>query len=432
VFTPNNSGPLFRVSAAGGKAEPVTKIEGPGGNHRLPHFLPDGRHFTYSGADNKAYVGVLGASETHKIVDGVEGAAQYVKAGYLVFQRSEALLAQRFDPVRLTVTGNAVPVADHVSPGAWSVSDDGVITYRKSVAIAETAQQLVWFDRGGKELERTGIPSAYAGLGFSLSPDAQQLAIVTRAAKADRPYLFLLELKRRALSRFTDLFPATYPLWAPTGGGIVFGHFEPNNNMDLYRKSTHGGAEAMLLHSDANKAATDWSADGKFILYRTPEPKTSFDVWAMSSDGTQPFPIAETEADERDAQFSTDGKWVAYQSNESGRFEIYVQPFRGAGAKQNISINGGAQVRWGRDGRELFYIALNGKLMSVPIRYSRDAKSIAAGEATPLFPAHVVVVQFDRQQYFVSPDGQQFLIKALNEEGAPAPISVILNYKPKW
>jgi dipeptidyl aminopeptidase/acylaminoacyl peptidase len=165
----------------------------------------------------------------------------------------------------------------------------------------------------------------------------------------------------------------------------------------------------------------------------TTDQKTSGDdIWALPLHGDRkPFPIVETSADEQDAQFSPDGRWIAYQSNETGRHEVYVQPFP-RGPKEPISTNGGAQVRWRRDGRELFYIALNGRLMAVPIRIAPDGKTLDSGEPVPLFATSVggAVQGRDRQQYVVASDGQRFLMSILPEDERPSPITVILNFKP--
>jgi Tol biopolymer transport system component len=146
----------------------------------------------------------------------------------------------------------------------------------------------------------------------------------------------------------------------------------------------------------------------------------------------KPFPVVATSFEEKDAQFSPDGRWIAYQSNETGRFEIYVQPFPGPGRKELVSTNGGAQVRWRRDGRELFYIALDGRLIAVPIRFAPNGQTFEAGAALPLFATSVggAVQGRDRQQYVVSADGQRFLMSILPEDQSPSPITVVLNWKP--
>ena len=145
----------------------------------------------------------------------------------------------------------------------------------------------------------------------------------------------------------------------------------------------------------------------------------------------KPFPVIRTNFDERDGQFSPDGRWIAYQSNESGRYEVYVQPFPGPGNKVQVSDNGGAQVRWRRDGRELFYIALDDRLTAVPIRFAPD-RAIEAGKPVPLFPTRVggAVQARNRQQYAVAEDGQRFLMNAMPDESTSV-ITVILNWKPK-
>jgi hypothetical protein len=151
-------------------------------------------------------------------------------------------------------------------------------------------------------------------------------------------------------------------------------------------------------------------------------------------DGTgKPFPVAQTDFEERDGQFSPDGKWIAYQSNESGRSEIVVQPFPGPGDKLQISTGGGGQVRWRPDGKELFYIALDGRLMAVPIRMAFNGQSIEPAAPVPLFATRVGGAWQgpDRQQYVVSRDGQRFLMNTLAEGDNPSPITVILNWKPK-
>ena len=146
----------------------------------------------------------------------------------------------------------------------------------------------------------------------------------------------------------------------------------------------------------------------------------------------KPFAVVQTAFEEKDAQFSPDGRWIAYQSTETGQFEIYLQQFPGPGGRQRISTAGGAQVRWRRDGRELFYIALDGRLMAVPVQFASNGQSVEVGAPTPLFATHVggAVHGTDRQQYMISPDGQRFLMNTITEEAA-SPITVILNWKAK-
>ena len=205
---------------------------------------------------------------------------------------------------------------------------------------------------------------------------------------------------------------------------------------DLYRKpATGAGPEELLVSTALAKHPLDWSPDGRFLLYRSQDPKSQFDLWIVPLEGDRtPVPVVRTDFDEREGQFSPDGKWIAYESNESGRYEIYIQPFPGPGGKVPISAGGGAQVRWRRDGKELFYIAVDGQLMAVPIQLGASGQTADVGAAVPLFTTHVggaLAQGVTRQQYDVSPDGRRFLMNTLADAANLSPITLILNWKPK-
>ncbi len=247
--------------------------------------------------------------------------------------------------------------------------------------------------------------------------------------------VWFLETARGVFNRFTlDAADEIFPIWSPDGAQIVFSSNQKGGVQNLYRKSATGaGNEEPILETAQPTFATDWSPDGRFLLYFSADPMTGFDIWTLPLDGDRkPFPIVQTNLSERLAQFSPDGKWIAYESNESGRYEIYIRPFASAGGKLSISTNGGAQVRWRRDGKELFYIALDNRLMAVPIRFASNGQAVEPGAPVPLFATRVggALQAFPRNQYMVSPDGQRFLMNTVTEEAA-SPISVILNWKPR-
>jgi serine/threonine protein kinase len=450
VFAPNPAGGLRRVSANGGESTVITRVGELQVSHRFPQFLPDGRHFLYyrTGVPEArgVYIGQLDASETRRMFD-TDFAAVYASTGQLLFVRQGTLFAQNFDPNRLALTGDPYPVAGQVVAasaglGALSASAAGPVVYRTGSAVAQ--RQFMWFDRTGKEIEKVGGPDSAAPSDPSLSPDGRRVAL-HRTVNGNTD-IWLLELGRNVLSRLTfDPAVELRPTWSPDGRRIVFqSNRLPRTGtglFDLYQKTVFGtGSEERFLTTPQSETVTDWSRDGRFVLYRTDaggELKTGFDIWAFQADGDQkPFPVLRTNFEERDGQFSPDGKWIAYQSNESGRVEIYVQPFSGredkVSGKGQISTNGGAQVRWRPDGKELFYIALDGRLMAVSIRIAPDSQSIDAGPPVALFPTRVggAVQGISRQQYMVSPDGRQFLMNNVMEEVA-SPIAVILNWKPK-
>jgi eukaryotic-like serine/threonine-protein kinase len=444
--------PIFRIPATGGEpAVAVTRLETPQQQHHyFPAFLPDGRHFLYyvlgSPEARGVYVGQLDGSQTRRLLDA-DAPAVHASSGHLLFVRQAMLFAQQLDPIRLELTGNQVPVAERVTVGfgppfaALSASAAGPLVYRSGSA---RFLHLVWFDRSGKEIGRVGGPDSLDAISPALSPDDRRVALF-RVVNGSVD-VWLLELGRSVATRFTsDAANDTGPLWSPDGTSIVFSS-NRKGVIDLYRKPAVGaGSEEPLLTTAQNKFATDWSREGRFLLYESTDPKTSSDIWALPMDGDRPstgsgrperaegrkpFPVVQTNFDERGGQFSPDGKWIAYQSNESGLWEIYVQPFPGPGGKSLISTTGGVQARWRPDGKELFYIALDSRLMAVPIRVASNGQAVEAGAPVPLFAMRISDPVQEDHSYLVSSSGQRFLINTVTEEAA-SPITVILNWKPK-
>ena len=315
-----------------------------------------------------------------------------------------------------------------------SVSDTGIVAYRRG-AVAER-RQFVWFDRAGREIGRVGDPDGFVlgGGDPSLSPNGRHIAVM-RTVDGNRD-VWLLETTRGVLSRFTSENAANSgPRWSPNGQQVVF-NSNRSGVFDLYVKSMASAeGDELLLATPQNKSVTDWSLDGRFILFRSVDPTMSHDLWALPLEGDKkPFPVVRTRFVEPYGQFSPDGQWVAYQSNESGRAEVYVQPFPGPGAKIKVSTNGGAQMRWRRDGKELFYLALDGHLMAVPIRASRK-EGLEPGEPVALFAAKVgevvPLLSGYNQSYDLSSNGQRFLMNTITEAVGAPPIEVILNWPPK-
>jgi Tol biopolymer transport system component len=263
----------------------------------------------------------------------------------------------------------------------------------------------------------------------SLSRDGRYV-VVQRTLQANID-LWLLDLQRNVFNRVTDNPRVeSMPVWSPDGDRVVFSSaVDDGSSLMVMRIDGTTVNETLSLQATDVKIACDWSADGRFILYRQLDQATgTSDLWAlpMSREGT-PFQVVHTPSDERDGQFSPDGKWVAYQSDEAGRPEIYLQPFPGRGPKVRVSIDGGTQVRWRSNGKEIFYIAPDQRLMAVGI----DLAAGAAGIGTPerLFTTRLAPIRsISRQQYVVAPDGQRFLISSV-EEPPMSPITLILNWK---
>ena len=437
VFSPSFGRPILRVSAEGGEPSAATRFESPQHrSHSSPQFLPDGRHFLFfvSGSPEArgVYVGQLDGLDTKRLFDA-DAPAVYATTGHLLFIREGELLAQAFDPNRLEARGDPFPIAEHVTAGTTlSASAAGPIVYR--TPSADSGQrQLVWVDRSGREIERVAYPDT-ASQGPSLSRDGRRIAVF-RFANGNTD-IWSYDTGRRAWDRLTfhDSFDDIFPLWSPDGSRIVFG--SRRGEMDLYWKllsAPPGTGEELLLSTSQLKAPMDWSPDGRFLLYDSLDPKRGVDIWALPLEGgRKPFEVVHTDFNERVAQFSPDGTWIAYQSDKTGRYEIYLQPFPGLGVDSRVSIDGGAQVRWNPNGKELFYIATDDRLMAVPIRYVSNGKAVEPGTPRGLFQTNVgsTAINTNRQQYAVSPDGQSFMMNSVLGEASTPPITVILNWKP--
>ena len=184
----------------------------------------------------------------------------------------------------------------------------------------------------------------------------------------------------------------------------------------------------MLWKSDYHKLPTDWSRDGRFIIYHQTDPKTKWDVWVLPAPGSgeaKPQPVVQTEANENAGTLSPDGRWLAYASDESGRYEVYVQSFPGGGGKRQVSTGGGNNPRWRRDGRELFYYAGDGKLMVAP---APRGESFETGAAVSLFEFRAATLQNYFAPFAVTDDGQRFLINAVVETEPNSPLTVVVNW----
>lgn len=440
LFTPNTGGPIFRVSAMG-DVPAMAQTEVTAGSHRHPRFLPDGRHFIYfltaQGEQPGVYVGDLkGTDAPRRLPLQADAAAEYA-SNHLLFVTQGALFAQVFDPTLMTLSGEPFRIADQVNVdaamnrAAVSVSSVGSMVYRTGSGGGQ--RQFVWYDRRGKEIERVGEPDSSGVLGPALSTDGRHVAMYrTVDGNSD---VWLLELERGVRERFTlDEAGEVNPVWSPDRRRIAFSS-NRDGVYDLYAKSISSSDTELLLKTGDPKSASSWSPDGRHLLYRT-SPDSGYDIWALPFDENgkpgQAFPVVQTRAEEREAEFSPNGKWIAYQSTESGRSEIYVQPFPTVAdsIRPPVSTNGGAQPRWGSNS-ELFYIDLGGQLMAVPIRYNSNGREIRPDTPVSLFPTGVggAVHSNDRQQYVVYDNGNRFLMNTLIE--ANSPITVILNWKGK-
>jgi eukaryotic-like serine/threonine-protein kinase len=436
LFAPNAAGPLLRVPATGGQPTVATHLENGQHDHRAPVLLPDGQHFVYyargTAQTRGVYVARLDGSESRRLLDA-DSAAVYAAAGYLLFVRQGELYAQSFDATRRTLTGAAFRIASGVSfsPGvslaSVSASASGAIAYGTG-SIRRT--QFAWVDRSGKRLKTIGPPTQTNLANPELSPDARQLAF-SRGVGGNWD-IWLMDMQG-TMSQFTSSLALDFnPVWSFDGRQIFF---QTANSNIAARSINDAAAEQFLLKGVPEmEYPSDASPDGRVLLYTrstTTSTGSSVDLWYLATTGdATAHPFVHTTFDERDGQFSPDGKWVAYQSNESGRYEIYVQPFPPPGNRIQVSSGGGQQVRWGRRSAELFYVAADQRLTSVPMTTASNG-TLVLGQHVPLFRTEFDSNFQARQQYVVSADGQRFLVNGATDAVDPPSITLILNWKGK-
>jgi Tol biopolymer transport system component len=434
VFAPTLFTPLLRISQDGGKASPAVQTDGNG----FPWFLPDGEHFLFAtwGGSGHMTTRVGSLSSTDSAAIGAADSNAIYTNGRLLYLRGNSLMAQPFDLKSLRRDGDAEPISegvqrflDLVSVGAFSASSTGLLAYQTGTAAG--LKQLTWFDRAGKLIKTLGDPRAFFSIEFS--PDGRNLAASAPDTIGNYD-LWLYDVARNLPTRFTsDPGGEYYGVWSPDGRNVIFNSTR-KGHYDLYRKQANGtDAEELLYDDDTNKVPTSWSPDGKFLLYFTGGgPRHQIWLLPLTPDEPgkrlNPVRFLKTEFNELFAQFSPDGRWVAYGSDDSGQGEIYVTPFSRPGKRHLVSTNGGGRPRWRRDGKELYYIALDGKLMGAEVRIS--AENVDVGQVHPL----LTITSSDPSStagypYEVSPDGQRILTAILAGDGAIQPVTLVQNWK---
>ncbi len=436
VFTPNGFGGLFRAPSSGGSPVEMTKPDASRleQSHRWPVFLPDGKHFLYLAAnfsgqvENSAiFLGSLDSQERRLLVSTSANAA-YAEPGYLLYLRdSKTLVAQPFDRRRYVLSGEPHPLSDEVlyfptvDRAVFSVSGGEVLVTQTGKGAS--LSQLTWFDRSGKSSGTVGTPGIYNNV--RLSPDGRRVAGDQTDPDGRKIDIWIHEPARGATTRLTfDPSPHQAPIWSPDGKQILFSA-NRKLGMQLYLKNADGsGSEEQVadLGDVMQVNAWDWSRNGKHVLVRKLN-----ELWYLTGPDRAAKPLLQAKWTVRNAQFSPDGRWMAYASNETGSWEIYVSPFLSGNGKWQVSRGGGQEPRWRQDGKELFYVSADGKMMAVAVT---AATTFEAGSPAALFQTHrrQPVSTTDVFSYDVSADGQKFLIATRVDEANAAPLSVLLNW----
>ena len=428
--------PLARVAETGGAPTPATALDASltHHTHAWPVFLPDGRRFLYLAqstdpAQTAIYQGSLDSNDTRRVV-AAESRIGFA-GGQLLSLSKGLLIARPYDADGAKVGDASITIAEHIaydtplrSGGAFSAAIGGAIAYRS----ASPDSRLTWFDRSGHELGSFATRADYHHPW--LSPDEKRVAVEKTDPATGRHTIWILDLSRGTTSRLLlDPAGAHGPVWSPDGRRISF-LSNRLGGVDVYEMPADGsGTDKLILSSrEGGLETTDWSLDGRFLLYQF-HRRGQYDILALALPPDQePQPLVASSAQELQGQFSPDSRWIAYTSDESGAPEVYIRRFPDGGGKWQVSTRGGAQPRWRRDGKELFYLALDGRLMAVMVGGTGNV--IETGAPRELFNTGITGSFLDRRNhYVVTRDGQRFLVNISVEDENSAPITVDLNWK---
>jgi hypothetical protein len=400
--------------------------------HRWPMFLPDGKHFLYLAANfsgrpgiNAIFVGALDSAEKHFVVSASANAF-YSEPGYLLYMREKTLVAQPFDLRQFALTGEPHTLSDEVLyfpqvyRAAFSVSGSETLVAQTGVGVY--LSQLTWFDRSGKPVGTVGKDAWYNNV--EISPDGRKIATDQTDQDGRNVDVWVLDPARNATTRLTfDPALDSTPIWSPDGKQLLISS-NRSLNFRFYLKNADGSGSDEEIAEAGNDAfnSLDWSRDGKYILARRNNI-----LWYLTLPERVLKPLIQVKWAVKGAQFSPDGRWVAYASNESGSMEIYVVPFPSGNGKWQVSSGGGQEPRWRKDGKELFYLSRDSKMIAVPVS---TGASFESGSPVALFQTHrrQPISSQDIFSYDVSADGQKFLIATKVDESAVAPLSVLLNW----
>ncbi len=444
---------IYKISQSGGSGTPVTPAVDPTKNGLpvLPVFLPDGRHFIFHSAQLGTGKGAVftatldspGAqpkqlAEIPNLSINGDSPMIYASPGYLLFTRDRHLMAQPFDVRSLQTTGTAQAIAENVS-GTFSVSQNGTVVYRPSSgadASSTTARKLLWLDRSGKTAGEIPAPAAIGSL--EISQDGEFVAMDSNGVQSSTPAIWVVDRSGRAQKLTATTAFHGYPVWHALGKWIAFATNESLTSK-LYQKAANGiGREELLLDAGVPAFPRDWSDDGKYLVYEQWE--TNFQhrhIWVLPTFGDRkPYALLQNQnspSSEFEAQISPDGRFIAFVSNETGRDQIVVRTFPDSRDQWPVTRDGGIEPRWKRNGGgELYFIAPNGKMMTVSVITSTD--KFSAGTPVELFPIPSLSFQTTPflRRYDVSADGQKFLFAVASD--APAggatttPIIAIVNW----
>jgi serine/threonine-protein kinase len=427
IFAPGSASTLYQISDEGADTRPLTQFQNGDGTHRWPEVLPGGKAVAFVAGTNMSNARiVVRAFQSGAQRDFGQGGTypRYMPSGHLIYAQGTTLMAVPFDPERLETKGPAVPMVEGVavsSSGAaqYSISSTGSLLY-VSGGTTLVQRKLAWVNRNGKEEVLAAPAQAY---GYPrLSPDGRRVAVETENQ------IWIYDLSRDTLTRFTfEGSPNQSPVWTPDGKHIAFYSSKGGPSNVWWQLADGSGGLEQLGTGLYPQIPRSWSPDGQLLAFHENNPITKKDIWVLRLSDHKAEPFLRTPFSEGGPVFSPDGHWLAYISDESGRQEIFVQPYPGPGGKWQISTEGGNEPAWSRNGRELFFRS-GSKMMAVEVT---TQPTFSAGKPKVLFEGQYLAVTpgLTGTAFDVSPDGQRFLmVKETERATTNAQINVVLNW----
>ncbi len=439
MFSPDPAGGLYTVSAGGGTPELLVKTDSSRGwqSLRWPYFLPDGDHFLFSvqtsttGSSPNDGVYVASLKDTKpKLIMMASTNAQY-SDGYLFFVRQSILLAQPFDPGNFKLSGESVPLTNNLEyydvriSGTYSVSGTGLLVYELENKVNEVVDIM-----NDKAQIVSSLFDRPVWREASFSPDGKMVAFDSYDPAEKNFDVWIYDIARSVTTRLTFNHAAdAFPVWSPDGKQVVFSSSRQGDNLNIYEKNADGsGTTRRIFKYDNVVVPTDWSRDGKYILLTAVDyanKNSSNDLVILPTFGDRkPITFLATGFTEIFAKISPDEKWISYMSNESGKFQVYVSPFNG-GSKWQVSVNGGGQSWWVDNGKKLYFISPDGKIMGVDVKESGNILTFGR----PYTVLDLSKTGFDVSFYDVNQGGTEFLVGVASGKAAPATLTMVSNWR---
>jgi eukaryotic-like serine/threonine-protein kinase len=413
-------GAINRVAGSGGV--PVRLTMG-----SWPHFLPDGRRFVFS-LDGAFWVGsIAGSDQPRKVLEANTTKAIYSNR-HLLFVRDRRLLAQRFDPSTLQVSGEAFPIAEPLAgvtenPGEFSATADGMLAY----AAGARPTVLVWYERGGK---RGDVLASGAELATPrIAPDGNRVAFAR--VDGSNTDIWIADLRRHVTTRITFDAPQNrWPVWSPDGTTITYSS-GTGMGYDLYRRAADGsGTVEQLTSQPSQQHPMDWSSDGQYLVFTRNVLGFGTDVLILPAGGN-PYTFLQTPVSEAHSQIDPTGRrWIVYSSDDVGRREIFVKAFvpgqPSTEARWQLSSGGGTMPRWSRDGKEIYYLGLDGRIMAAAVDGTGPAFKWST--PSPLFQALTPTLRTNDIVFDVTPNGQRFLLVEPSDRTGTQPLMIVTDW----